>query len=44
MARLDVDVKPFSSVPATINHREAKPETEPANSEATKGKQKQSVS
>ena len=38
MAHADVDVRPFSSVPATVNHREAKPETEPINSEATKGK------
>ena len=43
MADLDVDVKPFSSVPATVNHREAKPETETANSEASKGRA-QSVS
>ena len=40
-AYVDVDVKPFSSVPAIINHREAKPETETTNSDATKG---QSVS
>ena len=37
MAHLDVDIKPFSSVPATIKPREAKPETETTNSEATKG-------
>ena len=43
MAHLDVDVKLFSSVPATVNHREAQPETEPANSEAPKGKKEQSV-
>ena len=40
MAHLDVDIKPFSSVPATIKQREAKPETETANSEATKGTKK----
>ena len=38
MAHEDVDVRPFSSVPATVNHREAQPETEPVNSEATKGR------
>ena len=36
-AYADVDVKPFSSIPATIDHREAKPETETTNSDATKG-------
>ena len=37
MAHSDVDIKLFSSVPATVKQREAKPETETANSEATKG-------
>lgn len=36
---VDVDIKPFSSVPATIKHREAKSETETTNSDATKGEQ-----
>lgn len=33
----DVDIKPYSSVPALVSHREAKPEIEPANSDAAKG-------
>ena len=40
---MHADTKPFSSVPASVNHREAKPETEPVNSDTTKGSTYQNV-